>query len=179
MPRLRKRPNGVSRCSLRLRRRFLPGVNMAVRRSLSARRAALAWGVGALFRRPPDTEVPRRTELRRSRAALRSSGVWTEPRIEVGSALMARRRSGVLDGVLALDVVVGVPDSMAGGDACGMGSGILSFQTTITIGIGRGCISRHYRVFDLFVSLLPIPVSFAAGDATSLLPVDATYRDKR
>ena len=55
--------------------------------------------MGALFFRPPDAEAPRRTELRRSREALRSSGVCTDRREEGASVLMGRRL-GVLAGVL-------------------------------------------------------------------------------
>lgn len=97
--RFRRMPMGVSRCSIRLRRRFLPGVNMAVRRSCSARRAALACGVGALLLAFLLAEAPRRTELRRSRETERSRGVWTERRDDGGSPLMALP-AGVRDGVL-------------------------------------------------------------------------------
>jgi hypothetical protein len=72
---------------------------MAVRRWSRALRAALACGVGALFRLPPEADVPRRIELTSSRVAFRSRGVWTDFRDEGGSALMARR-----PGVLVLRV---------------------------------------------------------------------------
>ena len=103
-PRSRRMCMGVCRCSSRLwRLRSFPGVNKAVRRWSSARRAAAACGVGALLRRPPEAEVPLRTELSRSRAAVRSRGVWIDRREDdCGSALMARRlgvRVGVRMGV--------------------------------------------------------------------------------
>ena len=105
-PSLRSMSMGVSRCSIWLFLRFFPGVKMAVRRSLRALLAALAWGVGALLwapRGPLEAEVPRRTELRRSRDTERSRGVWTAER-------------GVRDGVLPATLeLVGVLAMMAAG----------------------------------------------------------------
>jgi hypothetical protein len=75
LPRFFRSCIASSLCPIRLCRLFLPGVNMAVRRSLSALRAALAWGVGALFSLRAEPGVPRRRELRRSRGAVRSRGV--------------------------------------------------------------------------------------------------------
>lgn len=78
---------------------------MAVRRSLSARRAALACGVGALsLFFPPDADVPRRTELRRFRGPVRSRGVWTGRR-DVGVSPLAAWFLGVRDGVLFVEVL--------------------------------------------------------------------------
>lgn len=56
-PSARRISRGVSLCSLPLLRRFLPGVDIVARRRLMARRAARAWGVGALDFLP-DAEWP-------------------------------------------------------------------------------------------------------------------------
>lgn len=106
LERLRKIPRGVSLCSIKLFLLFLPGVNMAVRRWSSALRAAFACGVGALLRLPADAGVafPLRIDRRRSRVALRSSGVWTRAArrfVDGGSALFARRFGVWLFGVAA------------------------------------------------------------------------------
>lgn len=73
---------------------------MAVRRSWRALRAALACGVGALFRLA-EAGVPRRIELSRSRVAERSRGVCT-PRRDEG-VVAPFRFVGVREGVLSAD----------------------------------------------------------------------------
>lgn len=75
---------------------------MAVRLSLSARRAALACGVAALALLPPDADVPRRTELRRFRGPVRSRGVWTGRR-DVGVSAVDTWPLGVRAGVLCVE----------------------------------------------------------------------------